>query len=300
MVSRFVIGALLALVLATGGSAAGAKAVATWSVYVGVVSVNSNVTLSPTGELVDPDCPNTVCRFRYPSGTAVTLTAVTGAGSSFAGWHALYTNIPAACGGTSPVCTVVMDGTKAVKAGFSPVQLWPRSNRGGHIEATAGGSCGSGCIQYRYGQVITVEAVADRGYHFDSWTSTRCRTIRGEGCRFTMTDHMYISAYFVSNDGTASGSYPVTLYVPFRVSLRGTGTGSVTGPLKLSCPSRCEADYERNRQVALTATATGGSRFIGWDSTGACANARGATCVFRAIPNSSGSGRSTTAWFNRP
>jgi len=297
MVPRLVIGAV-ALVVCLGGSAAGAESTALWSIYLKVASANSTVTLTPTGELFDPNCPDNVCRFRYPAGTTVTLTAVTGTSSYFEGWQPLFTNRPASCAGTSQTCTLTMDGTKYVRGAFSPVQLWTSSNIGGHIDVVGGSSCGRGCFQFRYGTRARVFAVDHGGYHFDRWNSTRCSAIRTSGCNFPMIDNNFVSAYFARNDGLGQQSSPVTIYVSFQARLRGTGTGIVTGPSGLSCPSRCNIDYERGRQIALTATGTGGSRFIGWG--GACVNARGPTCVFRAVPTASGGDRWASAWFNRP
>jgi hypothetical protein len=190
-----------------------------------------------------------------------------------------------------------MDYTKYAKAAFSPVQLWPSSNNGGHIDVEGGSSCGQGCWQFRYGSRATVWAVAHDGYHFDSWTSTRCGSVTSEGCEFSMYDNTYVRAYFARNDGIGQTQSPLTQYVGFQAFVKGTGTGTVTGPKGLSCPGRCVIDYEQGRQVALTATATGGSRFYGW--TGACANARGPTCVFRAVPTPSGADRWAAAWFSR-
>ena len=279
------------------GSAPAAGSTAMWSVYLQVASINSDVTLSPTGQLVDPNCPNNVCRFRYPEGTVVTLTALPGSGSYFEGWQQLYAN-PISCTGLQRACTLTMDRTKHVKAAFSPVQLWPSSNRGGHIDVEGGSYCGRGCFSFRYGARATVWAVAHDGYHFDRWTSTRCGSINGDGCTFTMRDNTVVSAYFARNDGLGESEQPVTVYVPFVAATRGTGTGMISGPRGLSCPSTCAVEYERGRQVALTATATGGSRFGGW--TGVCANTTSTTCVFRSVATASGGRRWAAAWYYRP
>jgi len=292
-----VIGAAI-LVIAIGGSTAGAGSTGLWSIYIKVASTDSRVTLSPSGALYDPNCPNSVCRFRYSAGTTVTLTAILGPSSWFEGWQQLWSNRPTSCTGRAAVCTLVMDSTKYVNAAFSPVQLWPSSNGGGHIEVEGGTGCGQGCYQFRYGTRATVWAVAHGGYHFDRWTSTRCGSITGDGCRFTMLDNNFVSAYFARDDGLGESQGPLTQYVSFQARVKGTGTGTITGPRGLFCRSTCNIDYERGRQIALTATATGDSRFIYW--TGACANSYGPTCVFRSVPTASGGGRWASAWFNRP
>jgi len=67
---------------------------------------------------------STVCSATFSSGTSVTLTAVPGAGSAFAGWSG-------ACSGAGP-CTVLIDQARAVTARFSRVftdqTLTPRSS----------------------------------------------------------------------------------------------------------------------------------------------------------------------------
>ena len=292
MTPRLLILAVAVLALATSGAARGSKHVQLWSLYLKVSSTESNVALSPVGELVDSSCPDSVCRFRYPAGTNVTLSVVTAPGGTFVGWQTLYTTIGPRCSGRSNLCTIVMDGTKAERAVFSPLQVWRSSNPGGHVDISGGGYCGKGCTSYQYGSRIEVDAVADGGSHFDRWTSTRCGSIRSDGCIFTVTDNTYITAFFVGNDGTAKIAQPVTIYVPFRLSV--FGGGRVTGPGGLNCPGRCNIDYERGRQIALTVTGAGS---VTWG--GACANVRGPTCVFRSISNSAGGSRSAVVSFSR-
>ncbi len=69
------------------------------------------------------------CRATYASPTSVTLTATASSGSTFAGWSG-------ACNGTSPTCTVAVNGAQAVTATFtaSPV---------GNCTAVSGGQSGN-------------------------------------------------------------------------------------------------------------------------------------------------------------
>jgi hypothetical protein len=66
------------------------------------------VLSNPTGISCGGDCSES-----YPSGTSVTLTATPVAGSTFTGWGG-------SCSGTGP-CTVTMDGSRSVEAGFALV-----------------------------------------------------------------------------------------------------------------------------------------------------------------------------------
>lgn len=68
---------------------------------------SGTITSTPAGI----SCGST-CAFNYTNGTAVTLTATSSPGSSFAGWSGT------GCGGTSS-CTVTMNAAQAVTASFT-------------------------------------------------------------------------------------------------------------------------------------------------------------------------------------
>lgn len=81
-------------------------------------------------------------------------------------------------------------------------------------------------------------------------------------------------------DAALGGETPVTYSV--GAAIGGSGTGTVVSgetPAFINCPGVCSHIYDAGSNVTLTATATGGSSFLGWSgpSADACS---GATCTF--------------------
>ena len=255
--------------------------------HLKVIGADAVVTASPQGAIYDPDCPGNVCIFRYAVGSVVTLNAR----GSFAGWAPLVSSLGAPCSGAQPTCTFTLNGESAVKAVFSPVQLYlklepGRPRRGDRAE-----------LRRRLLPVrLRHQAVGARGrrsgYHLASWSGI-CDGARGTVCNVAMNDNRAGAANFVSNDGIGTTSSPITVWVPFVVSAQGTGT--VSGPRQLSCPPKCSVQYERGRQIVLAAAATGSGRFVGW--TGICAGS-GSACVLRASAPPAGGTRRVAAQFS--
>jgi hypothetical protein len=71
------------------------------------VVLSGSGSISGTGITCGSDCSES-----YSSGTKVTLTAKPTTGATFSGWSG-------ACSGSTATCTVTMDATKTVKAGFT-------------------------------------------------------------------------------------------------------------------------------------------------------------------------------------
>jgi hypothetical protein len=127
---------------------------------------SGTITSDPTGIACGSACSGT-----YASGTALTLTATPGAGSTFAGWSG-------GCTGTAP-CTVTLNGDRNVTAGFTTqaaltvVKAGPGS--GTVRSATAGIECGADCAEtYQSGTVVTLTADADPGAVFAGWSGAGC------------------------------------------------------------------------------------------------------------------------------
>ena len=266
----------------------GVAAVATTFLHLQVIGSDAVVNPSPAGTIYNADCPNNVCIFRYPVGTTVTLTPVAG---PFAGWLQLYSNWPTPCVGKSP-CTITMDGEKAVKAVFSPLQMNLGWNRGGHIEVSGQG-CGTRCVFVPYGTTVKVAAVADPGYHLQVWRGI-CDGAKTKYCNVTMRDNRSAFANFVSDDGIGTIQQPITLYVPFRVSVRGAGTvsgpkgldvraGLLAGRVRAGPPDRAHRDADRHRP------------FRRLDGR---VRRRGQHCIIRASAPPSGGYRAVAALFN--
>ncbi len=90
-------------------------------------------------------------------------------------------------------------------------------------------------------------------------------------------------------DGDANGSarcdkgaYEVSEGARITVTKTGEGAGTVTStPANIFCGPNCSAVFSFESEVVLTASATSGSEFVGWE--GACAEAGTAQCTVQAI-----------------
>jgi hypothetical protein len=206
------------------------------------------------------------CSGVYPAGTVVTLTAAAGTGSRFAGWSG-------ACSGTES-CSVTLDQARAVVAAFEliPFTLTVTGSGGGNGRVTAdptGIDCGldagtaSGVCASAFpsGTRVTLTATPAPGSTFAGWNGA----CGGTGpCVVTVTEAVGVSAAF--------GREALTL----TVAGAGDGEGAVAAePAGIACAvasgttsGTCSAEYASGTSVTLTATATSGSAFGGWD--GAC------------------------------
>ena len=128
---------------------AAAQEAVSYSLTVEVVGDSpGTVTRSEPGSACDPDVP--MCA-AYPEGTSVTLTAVPGPGSEFAGWGM---NVPAGCS-TEPYpldCVVTVDADKTVQAAFvaagggapAPVAHYPLDETSGEVINDTSGNGNNG------------------------------------------------------------------------------------------------------------------------------------------------------------
>jgi uncharacterized repeat protein (TIGR02543 family) len=188
----------------------------------------------------DP-APN--CGAQYLDGTVVELTAVSNTGYQFDDWSG------DASGTDNPV-SVAMDGDKSVTANFSETTqpcyalstaVDPAGS--GSVEANPAPNCGS---EYVEGTAVTVTAVANTGYTFDSWTGGASGT--DNPTTVTMNGARSVTAHF--------GLVCHTL----TVGVSPGAAGSVTADPSPNCAS----DYIEGTVVTLTATANTGYAFDNW------------------------------------
>lgn len=238
---------------------------ATFVIGTNVLTVNKTgsgtVTSSPSGI----NCGAT-CGAAYSIGQIVTLTATPSVGSTFSEWSG------GGCSGAATTCAVTMDTAKTVAARFSPTQhtvtVTKSGSGSGTITADSGAiSCGSTCSSsYEYGTTVTLTASGSTGSTFTGWSGAGCSGT--SSCVLNMTAARAVVATFVLD------SYPL------RVSIAGTGSGSVTAMTAdpaINCTSgTCSSSYVHGTSVTLTATAATGSSFVGW--SGACSGSA-ATCA---------------------
>ncbi|GFO65018.1 S8 family serine peptidase [Geomonas paludis] len=106
------------------------------------------------------------CSLSFEPGTVVTMSATAGLDSLFTGWSG-------ACSGTGN-CTVTMDGTREVGAGFKRLTSTLTVSRpwsgSGSVQATPGLACTGNCAQvYDFGTEVTLSATPAAGSVFAGW-----------------------------------------------------------------------------------------------------------------------------------
>jgi hypothetical protein len=226
---------------------------------------SGTVTSSPAGIACGATCSAT-----YDGGTAVTLTPVADATSTFAGWSG-------DCTGAS--CTLTMNAARSVTATFTrkTYALSVTRTGGGTIASTpAGIDCGATCTAtYVAGTAVVLTATPDATATFAGWTGACSGTVTT--CTVTMDGAKSVNARFI---------------FPLSVSTSGTGSGIVTStPAGITCGTTCSATYDAGVAVTLTAVPDATSTFTGWGG-GACTGTGSCTVTMNAA-------RSVTATFTR-
>lgn len=128
------------------------------------------------------------------------------------------------------------------------------SSLGGTVVSSPPGVyCGASCAaSFPEGSTVTLTAVPGPGGTFAGWSSGSCTGVGP--CVIELSGATSVSATFNS---------------PVSVSRNGTGQGSVTStPGGISCGAQCSATYAPGSLVALSASPSSNSTFVGW--SGAC------------------------------
>jgi hypothetical protein len=188
-----------------------AKAVSAGFALVRLLTVGKSgegkgtVISSPVGINCGTDCSE-----NFVDGTAVTLTAISGESSTFAGWLG-------ACTGEGP-CVVTMDAAKAVNADFAFNPGLDRqlltvgksgNGRGTVISNPAGINCGSDCSEsFVEGTAVTLTAVSGGSSTFAGWFGA----CTGKGpCVVIMDAAKIVTARFARALGPPVPSAPTSL-----------------------------------------------------------------------------------------
>src|SRR5207244_2400121 len=123
----------------------------------------------------------------FPRGGKVTLTAEPAAGYTLQTWQG------AGCADT-PTCTVTMSRAVAVTVIFAreaPNQYTLTTATAGHATGTITPDCSGGCGESP-GAVVTLNASAPVGAHFDHWSG--CPNPSGSVCTVTMDGDRQVTA----------------------------------------------------------------------------------------------------------
>jgi hypothetical protein len=157
-------------------------------------SGSGTVTSTPAGIA----CGST-CSASFPAGTAVSLAAVAGAGSRFAGWGG-------ACSGTG-ACSVTLDAARNVTASFAPTSgtLSVIKGAGGTVtSAPAGIACGSTCsAAFPVGSALTLTETPASGYAFSGWSGLCSGT--SPTCSISLNGAVTVGATFVASPPPPGG-----------------------------------------------------------------------------------------------
>ncbi|MER2562694.1 MAG: hypothetical protein ABTQ32_18350 [Myxococcaceae bacterium] len=216
------------------------------------------------------------CNASYDADTVVTLTATPGGTSTFGGWSG-------ACTGTGS-CVVTLSAARSVTATFNvaqaQLQVLKTGTGTGTVTSSPGAiTCGASCSAlFDVTQTVVLTAVQDSSSTFTGWSGEGCS---GTGtCTVSMNVARTVAANFTRNQ------------VALQVLKAGTGTGTVTSaPGGIACGATCNANYDTNTPVVLTAAEDPLSTFAGWSGactgTGPCtvtmSSARTVTATFNAV-----------------
>lgn len=214
------------------------------------------VTSLPAGISCPGDCTES-----WILTQSVELSAAPAPGSYFSGWSG-------ACTGTG-TCTLTLAADRAVTATFGLQRALDVTlagpGSGSVASSPAGILCPSDCSEaYSEGTAVSLSPTPSPGAYFVGWTGD----CAGDGaCNLAMSANRAVTATF---------GLLRTLSV--TVAPLGGGAGSVTSaPAGISCPGDCAEAYPNGTSVALTATPSPGSIFLGWSGdcsgAGSCAPA---------------------------
>lgn len=220
---------------------------------------SGRVSSTPAGIVCGADCTE-----GYPTGTALTLTAVPAAGSVFGSWEG------GGCSGSSPTCALTVSADVEITAHFMTPQFAltvVRDGTGtGLVTSTpAGIDCGATCgASFDRDTEVTLVAEPGAASELVGWSGACVGT---GPCVVTMDAAKTVTATFLGI------THPVT------VARAGDGSGRVRStPAGIDCGNDCAEDFGEGEVVELVATPDRGHGFAGW-SDACAASGTDPTCL---------------------
>ena len=251
----------------------------------GVVSASpAGVDLDNNNAPVKQPCAENdgqnLCRWGFPRGTSVKLSAsVQAGGKSLAGWST------PDCPGSGP-CTVTLDqDVTTIVATFNPLTLGIKLSSDDEGRVTSDPAwidCSSqddAKCQAAFAPHTQVKLTATpKGSNtFRAWGAT-CQPANQRTCTISVDDQTTWASVAWNNDGLPGT--PTTINVEFQLRKGGNGSGQITGS-GLDCGSKCSAKFGFGKSITVTAKPDQGSTFDGWN--GVCSKTQ-ASCSFAAGP----------------
>jgi hypothetical protein len=267
-------------------------------VHAGGGAGSATLHLYPAGGAVhaDPPAPGesavcdlggpaeTGCDWVYPTGTAVTLTAIAPAGRTFGGWGRHE------CPDAGECRLDLTGGDTSVVATFSPLSLRVRASApeatGVILSSPPGIACRrpgpeESCAHpFPAGTEVTLLADSAEGVTWghgctpigDATTSRRCVAV---------VDRAEVIVGVLLGEGEPPFVPPFDVDQFLDVAVLGDGSGLVRGE-RIACRGRCQARYDYGAREVLEAIPDEGSDFAGWAEGVACG--RRNPCQIRVGP----------------
>jgi hypothetical protein len=266
-----------------------------------VSSAGSSPVITFQGQFASKNTPQLACTHTAGAGTCLITTTLNGGIGQISQYHSNGALVTEAIGsGLSGASysgldvygtngrIYAFDGAHSQIAIFNPGQATPASTFNG--SATPGGSISAGGI---FGEGIAVDQSNGHVFVYDSAHNV-VDEFKASGEYVTQLSNSFLngepSGVAVDNSGTANDGdiYVVSLHavdafgamstddqLNLTALKDGTGFGAVSGgssaePSAIDCGSTCDAGFEPDTEVTLTATPNPGSLFVEWtgcDST---------------------------------
>jgi hypothetical protein len=211
------------------------------------------------------------CKWTFPAGTTVTLTAKPDAGETFSRWSS------PDCPATTTTCQVTLDEDTTIVALFGRLTLRVETSgreNDDFITIDPGGlRCPSVCEpRFAPGTTVKLTVTTKAPSTFTSFPYG-CESTSANTCTLTVLDDgQQVGVKFNNQAGPVADA---VVNVKVRVKKSGDGAGTVTAGT-LNCGGTCTASFPYGTLVSFAATSEKGSLFGGWG--GVCANDKDPSC----------------------